>query len=104
MSKKTQTQQQRRRRKEVLASDAVICPFCGRVSQSKDHCTVCYALFDKEVLSIASTVESDTRSDRVGRVPTKWAKRLLWLGMILLVCAFVIVTEMTGQGLSSMGK
>ncbi len=65
---------------------------------------MCNTLFDKEVLSVASTVETDSRSDWVGPLPTKWAKRLLWVVMILLVCAFVIVTEVTGQGLSTMGK
>lgn len=104
MSKKEATMQARLTRKEVLAADAIVCPFCGRVSQSKDHCTVCHTLFSKEVLSVARTVESDSRSDKVGPLSTKWAKRALWVGMVLLVCLFVIITEMTGQGLSSMGK
>lgn len=82
----------------------MICPFCGRESKSNDYCTACHSLFNKQVRQIAYTAENDPRSDRIGPFSTKTAKRLLILGIIALVSLFIIFTEMTGQGLSTMGK
>ncbi|CAK7003335.1 MAG: hypothetical protein PEGG_00101 [Paraeggerthella hongkongensis] len=78
----------------------MICPFCGRESQSEEHCTKCYALFNKEVRSIAYDSENDPRSDMIGPFTSKQAKILAWTIMGLLIVAFVAATELTGNGLS----
>ncbi len=78
----------------------MICPFCGRESQSEEHCTKCYALFNKEVRRIACDSENDPRSDMIGPFTSKQAKILAWTIMGLLIVAFVAATELTGNGLS----
>ena len=92
------------RRQEVLAADAVVCPFCGRPSVSKEYCTRCYAKFNKQVLSIAYTVENDPRDDRIGPFSSKTAKRLAWALLGVLIVVFIAATELSGAGFSSLGK
>ncbi len=79
---------------------AIICPFCGRESASRDHCTKCHSRFNKEILSVAYTADEDPRSDRIGPVSTKTAKILGWVLLGLLLIAFVAATELTGNGVS----
>lgn len=82
----------------------LICPFCGKESKSDDHCTNCHVRFNKEIRSIAATPETDTRSDSVGPFSLKTAKVLLVVGMVVLLVLFVVFTEMSGSGFSSLGK
>ncbi|MEG2007117.1 MAG: hypothetical protein RRX88_06855 [Raoultibacter sp.] len=69
----------------------MICPFCGRESQSDQYCTKCQVAFNDEIRSIAA--KTDTRSDRIGPLSTKTAKIILWVFMGLLIVAFVLITE-----------
>lgn len=82
----------------------IICPFCGRESASEDHCTRCHTRFNKEIRSIAYDAESDPRSDRIGPLSTKAAKILCWVVLGLLLVAFVLATELSGNGVSNWGK
>ncbi|MDO4289906.1 MAG: hypothetical protein Q4C41_01585 [Eggerthellaceae bacterium] len=82
----------------------IICPFCGNVSTSKEFCTRCHTLFNKTVLKAAFTPENDPRSDYVGPFSTKTAKRLLYVGIVVLLVLFFVFTEMTGEGITSWGK
>lgn len=70
----------------------MICPFCGKVSDSSEHCTRCHVEFNDEIRAVA--LKEDTRSDRVGPVSTKTAKIMLWAFMALLLVAFIAVTEL----------
>lgn len=82
---------------------SIICPFCGKESKSDEYCTGCNVLFNKQVRDIAYTAENDPRSDMVGPVSTKTAKRLLVVLLVGLVVAFFALTEMGGNGFSSLG-
>ncbi|MDJ1650455.1 MULTISPECIES: hypothetical protein [Gordonibacter] len=82
---------------------AVICPFCGKTSQAEDHCTKCRTRFTKEVRAVAFTEENDPRSDRIGPVSTKTAKIIGWAVLALLLVAFVLATELTGNGVTGSG-
>ncbi|MEG0990644.1 MAG: hypothetical protein RSN88_07265 [Gordonibacter sp.] len=82
---------------------AIICPFCGRESASQDYCTKCRTRFTKEVRAIAYPAEDDPRSDRIGPFSTRTAKYLGWVLLVLLLVAFVLATELTGNGLSGSG-
>ena len=76
---------------EMKERKNMICPFCGRESESDKRCTKCHVQFNKEIRSIA--MEEDTRSDRIGPVSTKTAKRILWVFMAFLIILFVVLTE-----------
>lgn len=102
MSKKHKSDEARRKRE--IQDDDIVCPFCGRPSASKEYCTRCYAKFNKEVLSIAHMVSEDTQNDMIGPLPLKWAKRLSWALLGLLIILFVVATELSGSGFMSMGK
>lgn len=73
--------------------DPIICPFCGRASKSEKHCSACGAKFNKEVLAHAFRESKDPRTDMIGPFTMKTAKRLLWGFMILMIVAFVAITE-----------
>ena len=79
---------------------AIICPFCGKESASRDQCTKCHTRFTKEIRSIAFPVDNDPRSDRIGPFSTKTAKYLGWVLLGLLLVAFVLATELTGNGVT----
>lgn len=81
------------KKEAAAASERIICPFCGRVSDSLDHCSKCNSLFNKEVRSIAYTEETDPRSDQVGPFSTKVAKRLLWVLIAVLILLFAVFTQ-----------
>lgn len=70
----------------------MICPFCGKTSESDRRCSKCRVEFNDEIRAIA--FEEDTRSDRIGPVSTRTAKIVLWAFMALLLVAFVAVTEL----------
>lgn len=82
-----------KRRDSSMPENPIICPFCGARSRSEKHCTSCSAKFNREVLAHAVRESDDYRSDRIGPFSTKTAKRLLWVFMILMVVAFVAITE-----------
>lgn len=79
---------------------AIICPFCGKESASDDHCTKCHTRFTKEIRAAAFTVDNDPRSDYVGPVTTKVAKVICWVVLGLLLAAFVLATELSGNGVT----
>lgn len=101
MSKKTNKYQQAREaEKEVDETGIVICPFCGKESRSHEFCSNCNTRLTKEVLEVAYTRENDPREDMIGPFTTKTAKRLLWVLIALLLLAFIVLTEMSGKGLT----
>lgn len=79
---------------------AIICPFCGKESAAEDHCTKCRTRFTKEIRAAAYTADNDPRSDRIGPVSTKTAKIFCWVALGLLLVAFVLATELTGNGVT----
>ena len=79
---------------------AIICPFCGKESASQDHCTKCHTRFTKEIRAVAYRADDDPRSDRIGPFSTKTAKYLGWALLGLLLVAFVLATELTGNGVT----
>lgn len=79
---------------------AIICPFCGRESATDDQCTKCHTRFTKEIRAVAYSVDNDPRSDRIGPVSTKTAKILGWVLLGVLLVAFVVATELSGNGVS----
>lgn len=85
-------------------SMSIICPFCGAVSASDEYCTKCHVIFNNTIRSIAYTEDNDPRSDRIGPLSTKAAKRLLAVFMVALVVAFVVLTELSGDGLLQLGR
>ena len=78
----------------------LICPFCGKESAADDHCTKCRTRFTKEIRAIAYDAENDPRSDRIGPLSTKAAKYLCWTMLGLLLVAFVLATELSGNGVT----
>lgn len=82
----------------------IICPFCGRESASDVRCTKCHARLDREARSLAYSTENDPRSDRVGPISTKTARIICWIVLGLLLVAFVVLTELSGNGFSNGGK
>lgn len=83
---------------------SIICPFCGSESKSDEYCTSCSVIFNKQIRDIAYTKETDPRSDKIGPLSTKVAKRLLVVLMVALVAAFIVLTELSGDGILQLGK
>lgn len=81
----------------------MICPFCGKESTSEDRCTKCHVRFTKAIRAIAYDVDEDPRTDRVGPLSTKAAKIIGWMVLGMLLVVFVVVTELTGNGLTGSG-
>lgn len=84
-------------------SGLIICPFCGKESRSREYCSRCNTRLTKEALAVAYTRENDPRGDAIGPFSTKVAKRLLWALIALLLVAFIVLTELSGNGFTSMG-
>lgn len=76
------------------SSVQIICPFCGKLSNSEKYCTRCGVQFSKEIRSIAFTEETDPRSDYIGPLKTRTATRILIVAMIVLIVIMVVITEM----------
>ena len=62
--------------------------------------TKCHTRFTKEIRAAAFTVDNDPRSDYVGPVTTKVAKVICWVVLGLLLVAFVLATELSGNGVT----
>ena len=84
--------------------DVVICPFCGKSSKSIEYCSNCNTRLTKEVLKYAYTKETDPRNDKIGPFSTKAANKIAWACVFLFLLLFIILTELSGNGFSSMGK
>ena len=73
--------------------NSLICPFCGQVSRTRDHCSVCGVLFDAEIRRIARRASDDPNLEKIGPFSVKAAKIISYAVCAVLVVLFVALTQ-----------